>query len=397
MKVRYILFTVFMFFCIEMTAQTKEENTFEIYGFVMLDAGYDIKTIDPNYYDVLRPSKLPSFIGQFAPEGKTYFSVRQTRFGVKSNTPTKLGNVKTQFEFELFGSGKDIGQTALRLRHAYGELGMFGAGQYWSAFMDPDIFPVVLEKVGPPGMILYRNIQLRFMPLQGESKLTFALERPGGSADGGEYSELIELQDVTGQLRIPDFTGNYRYGGDWGYVQLGGIVKSMKWVSNNPDSLDLDGSAVGWGANLSSTINFSENDNLKLSGVYGEGIENYMNDSSPDIGGETVTGNALTPFTGVSLPVTGVVAFYNHKWSKYFSSTAGYSMIYIENSEAQSITAYKRGQYVIANLLYYPAKNFLAGIEYQWGERKDRSGFISTDTKIQFSVKANFSKIFNWE
>lgn len=394
---KLILFAILLLFYTDVTAQSKDENTFEVYGHIMLDAGYDIKTIDPDYFDVLRPTKLPSFSGQFAPEGKTYFSVRQTRFGVKSNTPTKLGNLKTQFEFELFGSGKDVGQTAFRLRHAYGELGKFGAGQYWSAFMDPDFSPLVLEKTGPPGMVLYRNLQVRYMPLQGDSKLTFALERPGGSADGGEYAELIELNDVTAKLSFPDFTGNYRYSGNWGYVQLGGILKSMKWVSNNPDSINIEGSVLGWGGNLSSTINISPNDNLKISGVYGEGIENYMNDSSPDIGAEAVTGNALTPFKGVSLPITGVVAFYNHKWNEHFSSTAGYSMLNIENSDAQSATAFKRGQYVIVNFLYYPAKNFMTGIEYQWGERKGKNGFISTDTKIQFSVKANFSKIFSWK
>lgn len=397
MMTKSFLFALVFFVCTETMAQSKDENTFEVYGFAMIDAGYDIKTIDPNYYDVMRPTKLPSYSGQYAPEGKIYFSVRQTRFGVKSSTPTKLGNLKTQFEFELFGAGKDVGQTALRLRHAYGELGMFGAGQYWSAFMDPDISPQVLEKTGPPGVVLYRNIQFRFMPMQGNSKLTFALERPGGSADGGEYADLIELSDVTAKLSFPDFTGNYRYSGNWGYVQLGGILKSMKWVSNNPDSINIEGSVIGWGGNLSSTINISSNDNLKISGVYGEGMENYMNDSSPDISAENVEGSTISPVKGVALPISAVTAFYNHKWNEKFSSTAGYSMLNIENSNAQTSTAFKRGQYVIVNFLYFPVKNFMAGIEYQWGQRENKGGFISTDTKIQFSVKANYSKLFSWK
>jgi len=36
------------------------------------------------------------------------------------------------FEFELFGTGVDEGQTTFRLRHAYGEFGHFLAGQTWS-------------------------------------------------------------------------------------------------------------------------------------------------------------------------------------------------------------------------------------------------------------------------
>jgi hypothetical protein len=125
----------------------------------MTDAGYEFFTQDPNWYDVMRPTKLPSFKSEYEPDGKTYFSVRQTRFGVKSSTPTSLGEFKTQFEFELFGTGVDAGQTTFRLRHAYGELGKFGAGQYWSPFMDIDVFPNSLEYWGPSGMVFFRNIQ----------------------------------------------------------------------------------------------------------------------------------------------------------------------------------------------------------------------------------------------
>ena len=63
------------------------------------------------------------------------------------------------FEFELFGTGVDEGQTTFRLRHAYGELGGFGAGQTWSPFMDPDVFPNSLEYWGPTGMVFFRNVQ----------------------------------------------------------------------------------------------------------------------------------------------------------------------------------------------------------------------------------------------
>src|SRR5262249_51782581 len=114
----------------------KGESTFTIYGFAMLDAGYQFKQNDPNWFDVIRPTKLPAFRDQFEPDGKTYYGVRQSRLGVKSTTPTKYGELKTQFEFELFGTGVDAGQTTFRLRHAYGELGQFGAGQTWSPFMD---------------------------------------------------------------------------------------------------------------------------------------------------------------------------------------------------------------------------------------------------------------------
>src|SRR5689334_16143802 len=160
----------------------KGESTFTIYGFAMLDAGYQLKQNHPDWFDVIRPTKLPSFPNEFAPNGKTYYGVRQSRLGVKSTTPTKYGELKTIFEFELFGTGVDAGQTTFRLRHAYGELGKFGAGQYWTVFGDTDAFPNTFEYWGPNGLVWFRNVQLRWMPFKGgRNELTLAIERPGAS------------------------------------------------------------------------------------------------------------------------------------------------------------------------------------------------------------------------
>ncbi len=134
-KNRLLLILVPLFFVTAGRAQdASEQKAFELYGFVMTDAGYNAKQIDPDWFDVVRPTKLPSFKGEFGSDGNAYFSVRQTRFGVKSYLPTALGELKTTFEFELFGTGVDAGQTTFRLRHAYAELGHFGVGQYWSPF-----------------------------------------------------------------------------------------------------------------------------------------------------------------------------------------------------------------------------------------------------------------------
>jgi len=49
------------------TKQVEEKNNIDLYGFIMLDTGYDFKTNDPDWFDVVRPTKLPSFSGEFAP------------------------------------------------------------------------------------------------------------------------------------------------------------------------------------------------------------------------------------------------------------------------------------------------------------------------------------------
>jgi hypothetical protein len=374
-------------------AQSKQAKPFlDIYGFIMMDAGYDFKQVHPDWFDVVRPTKLPSYKDEFGPDGNTYFGVRQTRFGVKSEMPTSMGTLKTQFEFELFGTGDDAGQTTFRLRHAYGELGQFGAGQTWSPFMDIDVFPNSVEYWGPNGMVFFRNVQVRWMPLKGDSRITIAVERPGASADGGVYRDRIELQDVRPHFQMPDISGEARLGRKWGYIEAAGILRRIGWEDVGDDPYDLSGHVWGWGINLSSNLKVSKKDVIKLQVVYGEGIQNYMNDAPEDVGIKNTPGNSQAPVKGVALPLLGIVAFYDHYWSDKFSSTIGYSRLDIDNSSGQADDAFKNGQYAVTNLLYYPVKNAMVGGEFQWGQRKNfRDGWDVPDYRIQFSFKYDFS------
>ena len=376
----------------------KGESTFTIYGFAMLDAGYQFKQNDPNWFDVIRPTKLPAFEDQFAPDGKTYFGVRQSRLGVKSTTPTKYGELKTQFEFELFGTGVDAGQTTFRLRHAYGELGQFGAGQTWSPFMDIDVFPNSLEYWGPNGMVFFRNVQFRWMPLKGRNSVTIAVERPGASADQGNFADRIELQGIRPKFDLPDLSGNVRFTRDWGYFQAAAIVRRIKWVDTTNDQFDLDGTEVGAGINLTSNLKFTKNDTGRFAFVFGQGIQNYMNDAPVDIGIElTPGGDPRRPIKGVALPMWSMVAFLDHNWNKSFSTAVGYSQLTIDNSNGQAPDAFRKGHYGLANLLYYPYENVMVGGEFQWGRRENfLDGFKSDDFRIQFSFRYNFSKTFSY-
>jgi hypothetical protein len=373
-------------------APTEPKPSFEIYGFAMLDIGHDFKQIDPSWFDTMRVTKLPSSEDQFGRDHNTFAGVRQSRLGVRSSTPTSLGDLKTTFEFELFGTGVDAGQTTFRLRHAYGELGAFGAGQTWSPFMDPDVFPNSLEYWGPTGMVFFRNVQVRWMPLRGDSALTLALERPGASGDQGVYADRVELQNIRARFPLPDFSASYKYTQGWGYVRAAGMLRVIKWDDVLVDQFDLSGDATGWGINLSSNLKAGKNDTIRLQLVFGEGIQNYMNDSPIDIGIVNNFGNPVTPIRGEAVPIVGIVAFVDHTWNEKFSSTFGYSRQDNDNREAQAASAFKDGQYALGNLLYYPAPNVMVGGELQWGRRENfQDGFQSDGVKLQFSFRYNFS------
>ncbi len=369
------------------------EPRLDIYGFAMLDMGYDFGQNDPNYFDTMRPTRLPAFTNEFGQNGRLFDGVRQSRFGVKGYLPTKLGVLKTIFEYELFGVGAQAGQTTFRLRHAWGELGQFGAGQTWSVFMDPDVFPNSLEYWGPNGMVFFRNVQFRWSPInKGNKQLMFALERPGASADLGQVQDRIELSGVQARFPAPDVTGHVRVGGDRTYLQLAGIFRYIAWddLKAGP-ALDLSGDTFGWGVNVSSNVGVGKKDTVKMSVVYGDGVENYMNDAPVDIAPVTRL-NPRTPIDGSPLPVLGVVAFYDRYWSDRWSSSVGYSLVNIQNVPLQNASDFHRGQYGLANLLFYPVKNAMMGGEFQWGRRSNfLDGFVFNDYRVQFSFKYNFN------
>jgi hypothetical protein len=357
-----------------------------------LDTGYDFKQNDPDWYDTMRPTKLPASTDEFGKDGNWFAGVRQSRLGFKGYLPTKLGELKTIFEFELFGTGVDAGQTTFRLRHAWGELGKFGGGQTWSTFMDPDAFPNQLEYWGPNGIVWYRNVQFRFTPWSnGDSNLMIAAERPGASADQGVYAGRVGLQGVKPRFPMPDITGHFRWGGKEGHIQVAGLYRRIQWDDlNATPARDLSGSANGWGVDVTSNVKLSRHV-LRLSAVYGPGIENYMNDAPVDVGTQNNFSNSKTPVLGKALPVLGLTGFLDLNWSEKFTSTIGYSRLDIRTSDGQAPTAFKSGQYALTNILYYPVKDVMLGPEFQWGYRDNIKGFHVPDYRIQFSARYNFN------
>jgi hypothetical protein len=258
--------------------------------------------------------------------------------------------------------------------------------------MDGDVWPNTAEYWGPSGMVFYRNIQIRYAPLTGKNEVYIALERPGTSADKGTVEYPETLDSVKAQLHLPDLSAHYKRSGDWGHIQLGAMLRQLRWTDVSSTGNE-NGHVTGWGLNFSAVLNLGKMDIFHGSYVYGQGIENYMQDAPNDVGAtqELATG----AIGGKALPVSGIVAFLDHYWNPKWCTSIGYSSVHITNTEFGSPDAYKNGQYIIGNISVTPVKNFWAVAELQWGERQNFSdGFKSHATKVQFSFKYNFSQVF---
>ncbi len=364
----------------------------EIYGAVQLDYIQNFRRADPDWTAALRPSRIPTTKGQFGSDGEATLSVRQSRFGVRAALPAGPETLTSQFEFDLFGVGDDAGKTSFRLRHAWASWGPFLAGQTNSLFMDADLFPNVVDYWGPTGMVFVRNPQLRFTLVDKSGwKFAVALEKANTDVDIGQIRELdpnlgANIRDVT---PLPDLTIQARYVGDWGHVQLSGLLTRLAYETlNTPDNQPRD-SLPGWGLNLGTSFNLGKATTLRAGVVYGHGIASYMNDGGTDLAPMVIP--VAPGLKARAVPLLGIIAYVDQRWSTSFTSALGYSFTQVDNTDFQAASAYHKGEYASGNLLWQPLPEILVGDELMYGRRTDNNGATGNDLRTQLTLKASFS------
>jgi len=363
-------------------APSADKARLELYGFVQADFIQGFKLMNPDWYSSFRPSQIPvNCPGDpgCGADGYTNFSIKQTRLGVNAFLPTSEGEVRGQFEFDLYGVGVDAGQTTIRVRQAWAEWGQFLVGQTNSLFMDGDVFPNIIDYWGPSGMILFRNIQARWTPINKDgTKFAVALENPGTVVD----TTSAGMANISAHNIWPDLTAQYRMDRSWGHFQVSGILRSLGY--DNPTVPGGNpGSKTGYGLNLAGVYNTIGKDALRAQVAYGKGIANYSNDCCVDLASNA----AGSP---EAVPLLDWLLYYDHWWTDTLSSSVGYSQNYQDNTSGQAGTAQRYGQYTSVNLLWYPVRNVMTGVELMWGERQNRNSQSANDTRIQFSGQYKF-------
>jgi hypothetical protein len=191
---------------------------------------------------------------------------------------------EAKFEFDLYGTNVDAGQTTFRLRHIYASWGPFLAGQTNSLFMDGDIFPNVIDYWGPTGMVFVRNPQIRWTFLNRNGwTAAVALEHPERRYRSGQHPpDRRECRrKYPGNEELPDLTAAVRYGGDWGHVRLAGILRKIGYDTRERKTMSpTAGDRLGRQCHLRDQ---ARHGHARLGVVYGRGIATYMNDGGMDL------------------------------------------------------------------------------------------------------------------
>jgi len=330
--------------------------------------------------------------------GVTNFNVRASSLDIRGFLPTDAGEVKTRLAFDLWG-GADQNQVRFRLTQAWASFGAFLFGYTDSIFMDGDVFPNVLDFWGPSGMIFVRDPQIRWTPWDANGlKFVVGLEVPSAAIDEGKAADFATCTaslpfpcfapplDVLEKPRYPDITGHVRAEGPWGHVQLAGVAR---WVTfDTPTGIggNPSGTVFGYGGNLTALIKTFGDDSIKGQIAYGKAIATYSNDCCFDLAPSA----AMPPAHATALPLLDWFIYYDHWWSKQWSSSIGFSQNLQTNSPGQFDDQQHIGYYASVNLLYYPMQNVTLGIEGLWGERVDISGAKGQDERVQFSARVKF-------
>jgi len=297
---------------------------------------------------------------------------RQSRLFLNTQTPSAMGDVNTRLEWDLFGtSGNEVASNShnLRLRHAYGSIGGFLAGQTWSNFMVLGASADTLDFGGPVAVPFVRQAQVRWTQPYSLGQWSVALENPETTLGA------IPRPDDD---RFPDLTGNIQFKTSVGQFWLTGLARQLRI-----DTAAAQDSRGGGGIGFSGAIPAFGKDMFRFGLNGGNALGRYwggvFQDAFLDAGGKLKLANQ-----------SGATVSYQHFWSDQLRSSVALGSMYINNPAFAPGTTNKRFSSAHLNLIWSPIKNTDLGVEYMYGRRETENGLTGSVNRLQASAQYSF-------
>ncbi len=320
----------------------------DIYGYVKADFFYDFEFDqgDTAFVNVIgEPSA--------ATDGTFGATVRQSRLGLNTTTPTGIGDIRGQIEVDLFASG---GAAELRLRHANIRIGdAWLIGQFWTNFQPLASYPTTVEFNGPVGIPFARVPQVRYTNTFG-TNTTFAVaveENLGASnSDDPVLTASAEYNDGKYLARISALYGKAESGG----------------VEVDQTGFTLSGSIRPWQGGL-----------FQVNYVNGEALGPYL------VGlGDAIVGGEANDVDGYTIEFRQDIT---PKWNVGIS----YGREDYDLPTSTGTLSFTELETIHVNAFYKATDNLTLSAEYIYGERNDEpTGRTFDGNRIQLAAQLNF-------
>ncbi len=299
-----------------------------------------------------------------------YAGARQSRLGMETKVDTKIGRIRTYLEMDFASPETPY---ALRLRHAYGQIGFFTLGHTWSTFTDVSSIPRTVDLEGPPSGVSVRHGLIRYEKrFADQLDLGISLENPLKDFYNPLDSLDVDFQqsfDIVGKFRL-NFENKTHF-------QFSLLFRRLFFTSPE-GAREIN----GIGFQFSGRFYFTEDDQVTTQLIVGKGISRYITtlterglDAYPDPFGNM---NALESYGGF----VAYERFWNEKWSS--ALLGGY--ISMVNSSYQPLDAYKSSLYGSVNAFWQPIEMLRLGSELTFGNRKNKDGEIGNAIRFQLAA-----------
>jgi hypothetical protein len=332
---------------------------FKIGGYVKVDLIHDLNAIGST--DSFVTSTIPTSGPQ---RRNTRIHARQTRINLDTRWDTPKDTVRLFVEGDFFSDGDRF-----RLRHAYGQIGPWTAGQTWTTFTDIAVLPQTLDFEGSVASVALRRGLIRY-----ETPLW--IEGLTAAASVEDPREILELPPgVTGRniTDTPDFVARVRQQTDWSQWQLAVVYRVLGFQPTGRPTVTAD----AWGLNFGTYVDPTAADRLSLQILYGKGIGSFR--GLPDVAPISMTEADL-------LENFALTAGYTHEWTERHTSNFTFARSVIPNLPGQLPDELHSTQYLAMNFIANPLERVFWGVEYLWGQRIDISRATGDANRLQFSA-----------
>jgi hypothetical protein len=329
------------------------------------------------------------------PTGNFQMSVKPSRFGITSTTPSNsLGDISTKIEMDF---NNPSGGPGLRLANI--KFGGWTIGKAWSLWVDGDAGADTVDWAGPIGTPCFDTP--RFVSIQYAAKLdknntlAFSLEQNGGFNDGTSHVTNVPVAPETGigNGTIPTIVAAYTYSDSWGHIALRGLGQNYGvYIPATGTTGKSSYNKMEAGFMVSGDVKFGKDD-LVFDFMSGNALGQY------GTGWQAATLNDATQ-TVTAYKNIGWMAGYTHNWTDAVRSNIILSGVSFSSDSAIPTTAdtaagtdVKTGYSGNLNTFIKLAKNCELGMEYVYEQAKGFGPNTARDQNNNPTSKNGASKV----